>query len=129
MNVERSEETVSAKIVATKQFPLHWVLLAAAAFAVLASLYTYSVAKNYDFLIEAPCDAAFQQCYVRDCSTGDCPPNDLSEYSLYSIPASLFSSCADNGCANLCGNGNAACENIPCSSQEEEECSGPQYAQ
>ncbi|MDP3965569.1 MAG: hypothetical protein Q8Q13_02100 [bacterium] len=127
--MEQPEEAAGAKIVATRQFPLHWVLLASTAIAILASFYIYFFTKNYDFLIEAPCDAALSQCYVRDCSTGDCPPNNLSAYSLYRVPAALFSSCTDNSCSNICTAGNTVCKEIPCSSQVDVECSGPRAFQ
>lgn len=125
MNVGLSEEALDEKAVVTRQFPLHWVLLALVVVAVITSLYTYLFAKNYDFLIEASCDAATQQCYVRDCSTGDCPPNNLSAYVVYSVPASVFSSCADNACSNICAGWNSPCKAIPCSSQTDIECSEP----
>ena len=129
MNVEQSEEVLGEKAAAIKRFPLHWVLLALVAIAIFASFYTYLFAKNYDFLIEIPCSTGFQECYTRDCSTDDCPPNNLSAYSMYRIPARLFDSCTNNGCVNLCGNGSADCENIPCSSQTDIECGGPTFAQ
>lgn len=128
MNVELSEEVLKERAAVTGQFPLHGVLLASTAVAVVMSFYTYFFTKNYDFLVEAPCHTSFQQCYVRDCSAGECPPNNLSSYSLYRVPAGLFGSCTDNGCLNICTQGNTACKNIPCLSQTDIECSEPASA-
>lgn len=117
------------KDTSSEQFQLHLVLLSSVVLAVVICFYTYLYAQNYDFFIEAPCSTAFEQCYVRDCSEGDCPPNNLSAYSVYSIPAGFFVSCSDNSCYNICEGGGAACKKIPCSSQSGAECLGPVSSQ
>ncbi len=113
--------------VAEKQyaFPVHWVLLASVGIAVLVSVYVYFIQKNYDFFVEAPCNAATNECYVRDCSEGDCPPNGLATYRVFNVPATLFSSCEDNSCMNVCAKNNSPCTELLCSDQSDVECAGP----
>ena len=105
-------------------FPLYEILLVAVGLAVAASLYTYLYAERYDFVIEAPCDSTLQQCYTRDCSTGDCPPNELSEYRVLQVSAKTFDTCTDNGCSNICTAQNPACIETFCSLEDGEECVG-----
>lgn len=107
------------------RFPLHVILLASTVVATLISLYTYLYARGYDFLVEAPCSVATEACYVRDCSEGDCPPNDLSSYRVFLIPAADFDSCDDNSCVNICSLEDGPCTEIVCSSQEDVQCLGP----
>lgn len=117
---------VSEHFFIKERFPLYEILLVGVGLALTATFYLYLYAKQYDFIIEAPCDATAQECYVRDCSEGDCPPNELSEYRVYSIPAALFSSCTDNSCVNIClGQQSSSCEEILCSSQGDYECTAP----
>lgn len=111
--------------VAGDQFPLHWILLASTAIAILVSLYIYFFARAYDFLIEAPCSVATEECYVRDCSSGDCPPNDFSSYRLFAVPAAAFDSCTDNTCVNICPRERGPCTEVLCSTQEDIQCLGP----
>ncbi|MEK7480004.1 MAG: hypothetical protein AAB665_01800 [Patescibacteria group bacterium] len=107
------------------RFPLHFILLASAVIAILISLYTYLYARAYDFLVEAPCSVVTAECYVRDCSEGDCPPNNLSSYRVFSVPASAFDACTDNSCINICSAAGGPCTEIACSEQEDVECLGP----
>mgnify|MGYP003394958006 CR=1 FL=1 len=109
---------------------IFWILLVSVVIVLGQSMYENSIAKNYLFYVEAECNPAISQCYVRSCdNNGDCPPNNLSTYSLYTIPAGLFSSCTDNSCSNICTWGNATCKEIPCSSQTDIECSEPPSSQ
>lgn len=119
MNIEGEEKP------AADRFPLHWILLCATVVAILASLLMYFFAREYDFLVEASCTVATHECYVRDCSEGDCPPNEFSSYRVFLIPAGDFDSCTDNTCMNICGNEAGPCTEIMCSAQEEVECLGP----
>jgi len=110
---------------ATDRFPLYWILLGATVVAILISLYVYFFAQGYDFLIEAPCSVATNECYVRDCSEGDCPPNDLSSYRVFVVPAAVFGSCTDNTCTNVCSPEGNPCTEVACSTQEDVQCLGP----
>jgi hypothetical protein len=103
-------------------FQVHWILLAMMVVAFIVSINKFYVHQNYDVFVEAPCDPKTQQCYTRDCSTGNCPPNNLSVYRLYKVPASVFPSCSDNSCANVCKEGSTSCVEVPCSSQSDVDC-------
>jgi len=113
---------------AHKLLPLHWILLATVFVAILFSFYKYYMTQNYLFLVEAPCDPQAAECYVRDCDEEECPPNGLSEYRLFGVPAELFNICVDNSCQNICSI-EAYCEELLCSAQEEIECSTPLVAE
>ena len=112
---------------AHKLLPLHWVLVATVCVAIVFSFYKYLWTKNYLFLVEAPCNQQTMECYVRDCDEEECPPNGLSEYRLFSVPADVFRSCTDNSCWNVCAAG-SSCEEILCTTQDEIECVSPQTA-
>ena len=50
------------------------------------------------------CDPTSQTCFSRDCSEGDCPPNNLENYRQFTIRARDFSRCSDNSCLKECLN-------------------------
>lgn len=109
----------------TERFPLYEMLLVMVALALAASFYLYLYAEKYDFIIEASCDPATQECYTRDCSGGDCPPNELSTYRVFRVPATTFDTCTDNGCTGVCTALNSPCLEIACSTQSAQSCAGP----
>jgi hypothetical protein len=111
-----------------KLLSLHSILLITAFLAIAFSFYKYSWTKDYLFLVESSCNAQISECYVRDCDEEECPPNGLSAYRLFSVPAAQFGACNDNSCANVCSDG-LSCEEILCSSQEEIECTSPHAAE
>ncbi len=82
--------------------------------------------KDYDFVVEAPCDPQTETCFYRECSdlsnTGDCPPNALENYKIYVIRAADFPRCTDNSCSAECGSGLIACTEILCGDGEEDTC-------
>lgn len=92
------------------------------AVAMLSTAYIFLVRKDYDFIIEAPCDPAEGICFSRDCSTGECPPNGLENYRVFSVSARDFTSCADESCLQECTNGTIACDETLCGESEEDEC-------
>ena len=102
-----------------------WVLFLSGAFVFGTSLYTHLYAQDLVFLVEMGCDPSTQQCYTRDCSTEECPPNGLSEYRVFSVNAEQFAQCTDNSCADICAAGNDSCQEIPCSNDETAACIGP----
>lgn len=99
-----------------------WIAFVAAAAVFCTSMYAHLFAADFDYLVEAECDAGTQTCYVRDCEADECPPNGLSSYTLYVVPARDFAQCTDNACSNVCLPG--GCEEIRCS-DETDECSHP----
>ncbi len=78
------------------------------------SIYTYSIKKDYTFLVEASCNPVEETCFTRNCEEEYCPPNNLGIYKIYSLQASDFEKCQDNSCALECQNGAIACESLNC---------------
>lgn len=105
-------------------FEIYWILLFSVMLAVFFSVYKYYIAENYMYLVESSCDPASHICFVRDCEAEECPPNELSLYALFTIPASTFPFCSDNTCTNICALGNARCNEIICSPDEGDVCVG-----
>ena len=67
--------------------------------------YIFYFKKNYDFIVETKCDNTTETCYYRDCSIdGNCPPNNLSYYSVYTINAKDFKKCINEDCTDFCKN-------------------------
>jgi hypothetical protein len=92
------------------------ILLVSILAALAATAYIFLYAKDYYFIVEAPCDVSTQICYIRDCEgePDSCPPNGLSSYSRSLIRAVDFKRCSDNSCANECSVGTIACDYIQC---------------
>ncbi len=109
---------------ARRLFSLHWLIVGSVAIVVTISLYKYVFLQDYIFIVEASCDPAIHECYVRDCEIDYCPPNGLATYRVFSLPAEEFKRCEDNSCLNVCEIGNTCIETM-CSSQEEAVCRGP----
>ena len=101
---------------------LHWVLIIAVVLATIGSFIKYYTLQDFEFFVEAPCDVTAVECYARDCSLGECPPNNLDQYRLFSIGAADCALCNDNSCSNLCVEGGGQCSEILCSSQSDIEC-------
>lgn len=99
-----------------------FILLGSAILAVAASFYLNFFTKQFEYLVEAPCNSTKEECYVRDCDAEECPPNGLSEYALYAVQARHFQACTDNSCTNVC-EATGQCTPILCSEQSEVECS------
>jgi hypothetical protein len=94
-------------------------------FFVFLTAYTkYIFAKDYSFYIETPCEPDSEICFVRDCDNY-CPPNNLSAYKAFIIPADIFANCVDNACSNIClaDKGRQACEQIHCNAEAGDSCS------
>lgn len=79
------------------------VVLVATFLSLLTAYTKYVYAKDYNFLVEAPCNPDEMSCYVRDCNDY-CPPNELEIYQTFLISASDYSSCTSNSCENVCEN-------------------------
>lgn len=103
-----------------------WVLLVSVLIILGQSVYKNYIAKNYTFYLEAPCNPATDECYVRTCATdGDCPPNNLTTYRVFQLPAYEFKNCSNNSCLNICPSVAYSCEEIKCSTQTDISCEGP----
>jgi hypothetical protein len=99
-----------------------WALLGSTVIAFFMSGYLYLYAENYNYQVEAPCDAEAHECYVRDCSQGECPPNDLTDYRVFLVPAAHFKNCTDNSCANVCLAPHSPCKEMLCSENGDATC-------
>lgn len=101
---------------------LLWALSLSVVAVILSTGYKFLVLKDYNFIVEAPCDPTREVCFTRDCSGGDCPPNELENYRIFAVPAGDFPKCADNSCLEECLSGLISCEEIVCGDDSEDEC-------
>ena len=93
-----------------------YILLGMCVVAVASSFYFFYFKKDFDFIIEAPCDRTKEQCFIRDCTDPDaCPPNGLSDFKRYDLKASDFQYCKDEDCSSVCESGQIECTPIACS--------------
>lgn len=93
-----------------------------------AALYTYLYAKNFDYIVEAPCDPTTATCFYRDCQNNldECLPNNLSYYMEYQVRAVDFPQCGDNSCAAACSTGKITCEILSCDEAAGDTCHAPE---
>lgn len=83
--------------------------------AIASNFYFFFFEKNYDFIVESPCDVSEEVCFQRDCSNpDDCPPNELSDFKRYGLNASDFKMCENEDCTNACESGDIKCEPVEC---------------
>lgn len=95
--------------------------------AIVFSFFRYYSEKDFDYLVEAACDPATEECFVRDCSALDeCPPNQLALYKTYHVTAREFAECGDNSCATTCALGGISCRPVRCSEALGDTCRGPE---
>lgn len=101
-----------------------WVLVLSVVAVIAATAYKFLFAKDYVFVVEAPCDPTTNTCFTRNCSIEDeCPPNELGNYRMFNVKASDFGKCVDNSCSSECVSGQISCEEIMCGESEEDSCS------
>jgi hypothetical protein len=92
-----------------------YLLLACCLVTIGVSFYFFYFQKDYDFVVEVPCDPAKETCVQRDCSNpDDCPPNSLSDFKRYTLNAGDFKMCENEDCENVCETGSIECEPIEC---------------
>lgn len=88
--------------------------------AVIGSLFRFVYLKNFTVIIEHPCNSELDSCFVRDCSQGDCLPNELPEYKKVSIDAYSYDMCYSlDGCIDFC-NSSKSCTVTFCTPETEE---------
>jgi hypothetical protein len=90
--------------------------------AICSTAYIFLVQKEYDFVIESPCDPSTDTCFYRDCTVEECPPNGLEYYRIFSLSARDFATCADSSCLPECSTGAVACVETLCGESEEDVC-------
>ena len=97
--------------------------------AIGSTFWLFYLQKNYTVIVEASCDPASETCFYRLCTssenTGDCPPNELENYKVFSLQAYDFENCADNSCKQECESGTFECVETVCGETEGDECSMP----
>jgi hypothetical protein len=90
--------------------------------AILATTNQFLLKMDYDFVVEAPCDAGHDTCFSRDCSVEECPPNGLESYRVFVVPANEFSRCTNDSCLAECSSQAIACTEIVCGDSEDDIC-------
>jgi len=93
-------------------------------FVSLTAYTKYIFAKDFNFIVEVFCNQEEEVCFVRDCDEY-CPPNGLETYSVFEIPAHLYSSCTSNSCENIClaEDSSYLCTRIICDNENGDVCS------
>lgn len=105
----------SSKLSAVFSFLAVGIFLA----AIFYNFYVLYFQKNYDFIVEIPCDPSQEECFERDCSNpDDCPPNELSNFKRYSLNANDFQYCENEDCAAVCASGEIECTQLECEIDE-----------
>lgn len=84
-------------------------------FAIVSSYYKYYYTRNYDYIVEAPCDPLNEKCFIRSCDIlDDCPPNHYTNYKKYYVKAYDFAKCTNNSCKNECSSELITCRQLKC---------------
>jgi hypothetical protein len=94
---------------------------------IFSAFYFYFFKKDFDFIVEVPCNTEEEQCFIRSCDFIECPPNNLSSFKRYSLKARDFKFCENENCELACETNLINCELIPCEENLEfsESCSAP----
>lgn len=81
------------------------------------NVYSYYFQKNFEVFTESMCDPELQNCFYRDCTLEECPPNGFEYYKKFSIQAYNLKQCDQNGdCGTFCEEKSTSCTEIPCDS-------------
>jgi hypothetical protein len=121
--MEESASDASKDSKGYDRFPLLTILFLMTLAVIGSNFYKYYYSKNFDYLIESPCDPASEICFERDCTNpDDCPPNGLAVYKQYYVKAYDFPKCSDNSCLRECTEGIIACHDIPCDQDGGDSC-------
>ncbi len=96
-----------------------YILLFSCFVVVAVSFYNFYLKKDYYFIVETNCDSTSETCFYRDCSIADeCPPNNLSYYSKYTINANDFAMCENEDCTNFCKENADSCVKTECTEED-----------
>ena len=88
---------------------------------ILGSFYTFYIQKDYNFVVETPCSEG-EFCFIRYCSDGECPPNELERYRVFSLKASEFEKCSNDSCELSCRSGLMQCQEVLCDEESGDTC-------
>jgi len=102
---------------------LLWAITFSILLAIVATYYIFVVEKNFYFSLEAPCSPTVEKCFYRDCSTGECPPNNLEFYRVFEVAAYDFIKCKDSSCLDECESGRIECVEYKCQPENDQSCS------
>jgi hypothetical protein len=86
------------------------------------SFYKFYFQKDYEFIVEAPCDPTEQICFIRSCDDEECPPNQLEHYRIFALNAADFEQCSNDSCLSECTVGVIECEEILCGESSDDIC-------
>lgn len=94
-----------------KQKLVNYLFFASIIVAFLFSFYHYYYTKNFDYIVESPCDPEVETCGFRDCENDPdvCLPNELTYYKMYVVKAYDFPKCENNSCETECESGEIKC--------------------
>lgn len=96
-----------------------YILLISCAVVIATSFYFFYFKKDYNFIVETKCDPTAQTCFYRDCSiTDNCPPNNLSYYSVYTLKAKDFNQCINEDCTDFCSLNTGMCIKTECTESD-----------
>lgn len=91
---------------------------------IVATANEFLIKKDYNFALEAECDPSEHNCFVRDCSTDECPPNGFEYYRSLEVPAGTFKTCLESDCLRECESGVIQCIETACDEESGDYCSG-----
>jgi hypothetical protein len=89
---------------------------------IVSNFYKFFVIKDYDFVIEVPCDPTQSLCFFRYCDGDDCPPNNLEVYRIFSLNAADYEVCKDGTCLTECSIGKISCTETMCNEANSDSC-------
>ncbi|MBP9763436.1 MAG: hypothetical protein KBD10_01660 [Candidatus Pacebacteria bacterium] len=98
-------------------------ILGVCLFLVAVSFNYVNYYENKDFImnLESACDPAVESCFQRDCSTDECPPNNLEIYKKVDVSASFFATCSENSCTKECLTKPNSCDIVFCNPESDED--------
>ncbi len=99
-----------------------WTIWLSVVAVFVATGHKFLIQKNYNFLVETPCDPSVDRCFYRDCDAEECPPNGWTHYKTFLVAAGDFPQCLDNTCSRKCAAGVISCAEMVCGDAVGDEC-------
>lgn len=98
-------------------------ILGVCLFLVAASFSYVNYFENKDFpmSLESSCNPETENCFYRNCSEEECPPNGLEIYKYLEVPAWFFEKCSENSCSKECIDNPSHCVYTQCDPDSEED--------
>jgi hypothetical protein len=97
-----------------------YILIGGCFIAISSSFYFFYYKKSYDFIVETSCNPETEICFFRECiNIDDCPPNNYSYYSEYTLGARDFRTCGEEeDCTLACKTGLINCTKTECTDDD-----------